>query len=177
MACLSTAGFIVDCKKTIGGIKSFWIGPYATIANAATIDPTTAQITALPSASWETYNMKQHTGNFVEAATVSKENNTIFYTQTLTAQFTLLSAARRLQLDTFSRGRHVIIVQDNNDNYWLMGYKDGAEVATESTETGTGKGDFNGYKITFSAEEATKAYRLADSITGDFDGTIVAPTL
>lgn len=177
MACLSTAGFIVDCKKTIGGIKSFWIGPYATIANAATIDPTTAQITALPSASWETYNMKQHTGNFVEAATVSKENNTIFYTQTLTAQFTILSAARRLQLDTFSRGRHVIIVQDNNDNYWLMGYKDGAEVATESTETGTGKGDFNGYKITFTAEEAHKAYRLADSIVSDFDGTIVAPTL
>lgn len=177
MACLSTAGFIVDCKKTIGGIKSFWIGPYATIANAATIDPTTAQITALPSASWETYNMKQHTGNFVEAATVSKENNTIFYTQTLTAQFTILSAARRLQLDTFSRGRHVIIVQDNNDNYWLMGYKDGAEVATESTETGTGKGDFNGYKITFTAEEANKAYRLADSIVSDFDGTIVAPTL
>lgn len=177
MPCLSTAGFIVDCKKTIGGIKSFWIGPYATIANAATIDPTTAQITALPSASWETYNMKQHTGNFVEAATVSKENNTIFYTQTLTAQFTILSAARRLQLDTFSRGRHVIIVQDNNDNYWLMGYKDGAEVATESTETGTGKGDFNGYKITFTAEEAHKAYRLADSIVSDFDGTIVAPTL
>lgn len=177
MACLSTAGFIVNCKSTIGGIKSFWIGPYATIANAATIDPTTAQITALPAATWETYNMKQHTGNFVEAATVSKENNTIFYTQTLTAQFTILSAPRRLQLDTFSRGRHVIIVQDNNDNYWLMGYKDGAEVATESTETGTGKGDFNGYKITFTAEEANKAYRLADSIVGDFDGTIDAPTI
>ena len=177
MACLSTAGFLVDCKSTIGGIKSFWIGPYATISNAATIDPTTAQITALPAASWETFNMKQHTGNFVEAATISKENNTIFYTQTLTAQFTKLTAARRLQLDTFSRGRHVIIVQDNNDNYWLLGYKDGIEVATESTETGTGKTDFNGYKLTFTAEEAHKAYRLADSIVSDFDGTIVAATL
>jgi hypothetical protein len=58
-----------------------------------------------------------------------------------------------------------------------MGYKDGAEVATESTETGTAKGDVNGYKITFTAEEASKAYRLADSIVSDFDGTIDAPTL
>lgn len=177
MACLATAGFLVDCKRTVGGIKSFWIGPYATISNAATIDPTTEQITALPSATWQTYDMKPHTGNFVEAATISKENNTIFYTQTLTAQFTILSAARRLQLDTFSRGRHVIIVQDNNDNYWLMGYRDGAEVATESTESGTTKTDFNGYKITFTAEEVAKAYRLADSIVSDFDGTIAAPTL
>lgn len=177
MACLATAGFLVDCKNYVGGIKAFWIGPYATITDSATIDPTTEQITALPSATWETYNMKPHTGNFVEAATVSKENNTIFYTQTLTAQFTKLSAARRLQLDTFSRGRHVIIVQDNNDNYWLMGYKDGAEVATESTETGTTKIDFNGYKITFTAEEIHKAYRLADSIVNDFDGTIDSPTL
>jgi hypothetical protein len=58
-----------------------------------------------------------------------------------------------------------------------MGYKDGAEVATESTETGTTKIDFNGYKITFTAEEIHKAYRLADSIVNDFDGTIDAPTL
>jgi hypothetical protein len=177
MSCIATSGFLVDCKTTIGGIKAFWIGPYATISNAATIDPTTQLITALPTATWETYNMKPHVGNFVEAATVSKENNTIFYTQTLTAQFTKLTAARRLQIDTFSRGRHIIIVQDNNDNYWLMGYKDGAEVATESTETGTAKGDVNGYKITFTAEEAAKAYRLADSIVSDFDGTIDAPTL
>jgi hypothetical protein len=95
MSCLATGGFLVDCKNYVGGIKSFWIGPYATITDSATIDPTTEQITALPAATWETYNMKPHTGNFVEAATVSKENNTIFYTQTLTAQFTKLSCTRQ----------------------------------------------------------------------------------
>ena len=41
MSCIATSGFLVDCKTTIGGIKAFWIGPYATISNAATIDPTT----------------------------------------------------------------------------------------------------------------------------------------
>lgn len=177
MSCLATAGFLVDCKNTIGGIKSFWIGSYATIHNNGTIDPTTAQITALPSTSWYEFDMKPHVGNFTEVATVSKENNTIFYTQTLTAQFSSLSAARRLELDTISRGRHCIIVLDNNDNYWLMGYVDGAEVSTESTETGTGKSDFNGYKVTFTAEEKSKAYRISGSITSDFDGTIVAGTL
>ena len=160
MSCLASAGFLVDCKLTIGGIKSFWIGSYVTIHNNGTIDPTTAQITALPSTSWYEFDMKQHTGNFTEVATVSKENNTIFYTQTLTAQFTTLTAARRLQLDTISRGRHCIIVLDNNDNYWLMGYVDGAEVSTESTETGTVKSDFNGYKVTSSSSPCTKAREL-----------------
>jgi hypothetical protein len=177
MACLATNGFLVNCKSTIGGIKALWIGPYATIKGAATIDASTEMVTALPAATWVQFDLKPHSSNFKEEAQVSKENNTIFYLQTILANFHGLSAARRKEVNTFSKGRHAIIVQDNNNNYWLVGYLDGAEVSAETTDTGTAKGDANSYSITFTAEEKNKAYRLTDAIVSDFDGTITAPTL
>jgi hypothetical protein len=177
MSCLATNGFLVNCKTTIGGIKSIWIGPYATIHGAATIDGTSEQVTALPSAAWVQFDLKPHTSNFKEEAQVSKENNTIFYNQTVLANFPGLSAARRKEVNTFSKGRHVLIVRDNNDNYWMVGYLDGAEVSAETTDTGTAKGDANSYSITFTAEEKNKAYRLSDSIVIDFDGTITDPSI
>jgi hypothetical protein len=50
-----------------------------------------------------------------------------------------------------------------------------------TTSTGTAKGDLNGYTITFTAEEANKAYRLESYTSLPFDNyggiTVVLPTI
>jgi hypothetical protein len=51
----------------------------------------------------------------------------------------------------------------------MVGKVDGAEVTAASTSTGTVKGDLNGYTITFTAEEAHKAYRLVSYSATPFD--------
>ena len=123
----------------------------------------------------------KNTGSFTEEAAISIENGTIFYTQTVTATFHKLSAARRKQLNIVAQNRLVVFVQDNNDNIWLVGKVDGAEVTAMSTATGTAKGDLNGYTITFTAEEANKAYRLESFTSIPFDNfapvTVIAPTI
>jgi hypothetical protein len=92
-----------------------------------------------------------------------------------------LSAARRKQLELVGKNRLVVFVQDNNDNIWMIGRMDGAEVTAASTATGTVKGDLNGYTITFTAEEKSKAYRLESFTSIPFDNfssiTVVAPTI
>jgi hypothetical protein len=92
-----------------------------------------------------------------------------------------LTAARRKQLELVAKNRLVVFVQDNNDNIWMVGKADGAEVTAMTTATGVAKGDLNGYTITFTAEEAHKAYRLESFTSTPFDNfasiTVVAPTI
>jgi hypothetical protein len=181
MACELTAGFALDCKDTIGGIKAIYLQQHADFLNGVTADSTTEEIDALPTASIYKYICPKHTGGFTEEVASSVENGTIFYTQTVTATFFKLSAPRRKQLELLGKNRLVVFVQDNNDNIWMVGRMDGAEVTAASTATGVAKGDLNGYTITLTAEEAHKAYRLESFSAVPFDNfgsiTVVAPTI
>lgn len=166
MSCLTTAGFLIGCKEAIGGIKAIYLAPYATFANTATIDATSNLVTALATGSVYEFELPKHTGSFTEEAAISIENGTVFYTQTVVASFHGMSAARSLQLQNIAKGRNVLFVQDNNDNIWMCGYKDGVEVTAFTTQSGTAKGDMSGYNITLTGEEKDKAY-LLDQDPGD----------
>jgi hypothetical protein len=181
MACELTAGFALDCKEGVGGIKAIFLQQLVDFQSGVTVDATSEEIDGLPTASVYQYTLPKHTGSFTEEVQSSVENGTIFYTQTVTATFFKLTAARRKQLELVAKNRLVVFVQDNNDNIWMIGKVDGAEVTAASTATGTAKGDLNGYTITFTAEEAHKAYRLESFSTTPFDNfasiTVVAPTI
>lgn len=181
MACELTAGFALDCKEGVGGIKAIFLQQLVDFQSGVTVDATSEEIDGLPTASVYQYTLPKHTGSFTEEVQSSVENGTIFYTQTVTATFFKLTAARRKQLELVAKNRLVVFVQDNNNNIWMVGKVDGAEVTAASTATGTAKGDLNGYTITFTAEEAHKAYRLESYSTTPFDNfasiTVVAPTI
>ena len=180
MACELTAGFLLDCKDSIGGIKAIYLQNHADFYSGVTIDPNTEEVSALPEEDVYKYMCPKHTGSFTEEVASSVENGTIFYTQTVTATFFKLSAARRKQLELVAKNRLVVFVQDNNDNIWMVGRMDGAEVTAMTTATGTAKGDLNGYTITFVAEEAHKAYRLESFIDNPFDNfdiNVVVPSI
>ena len=169
MACELTAGFNLDCKNTIGGIKAIYLQQHEDFLSGVTIDATSEEVDGLPTKTIYKYICPKHTGSFTEEVASSVENGTIFYTQTITATFFALSAARRKQLELVAKNRLIVFVQDNNDNIWMVGRFDGAEVTAASTATGVAKGDLNGYTITFTAEEKNKAYRLESFTSIPFD--------
>jgi len=169
MACDLTAGFALDCKEGVGGIKAIYLQQLASFKTGVTVDPSTEEISTLPEIDIFQFITPKHTSVFTEEVTSSVENGTIFYTQTVTASFFKLSAARRKQLEIIGKNRLVVFVLDNNNNIWMVGKVDGAEVTAASTTTGTAKGDLNGYTITFTAEEAHKAYRLESFTNEPFD--------
>ena len=181
MACELTAGFTLDCKDGVGGIKAIYLQQLVDFQTGVTVDGTSGEIDGLPTASIYQFTLPKHTGSFTEEVASSVENGTIFYTQTVTATFFQLSAARRKQLEIIAKNRLVVFVLDNNNNIWMVGKVDGAEVTAMSTATGTAKGDLNGYTITFTAEEKNKAYRVESFASVPFDNfgsiTVVAPTI
>ena len=181
MACELSAGFTLDCKSGIGGIKAIYLQQLADFQTGVSVDGTSGEIDGLSTASIYQFTLPKHTGSFTEEVASSVENGTIYYTQTVTATFFELSAARRKQLEIIAKNRLVCFVLDNNNNIWMVGKVDGAEVTAMSTATGVAKGDLNGYTLTLTAEEKNKAYRLESYANNPFDNfntiTVVAPTI
>jgi len=178
ITCMTSAGFQLDCKKGVGGIKSFWLTDLNYFSKGTnTVDGTSEQITALESSlTWYQFDLPRNTGSLTQA--VSVENNAVFYSQTLEATFPYLTPERRKQLEIITRGRHVAIVRGSNDNYWLLGFTDGVEITAQTSQTGVAKGDLNGSTITMLAEEPYSMYRIAEAVvSNDFDGTVVAGSL
>ena len=74
-----------------------------------------------------------------------------------------LDAEDNTEIYELMKGRLSIIIQDNNDNYILMGHTTGAEATGGTVGTGTAKGDLNGYQLQFTAEEAIPAPFVSSS--------------
>ena len=58
-----------------------------------------------------------------------------------------------------------VCVQDYNDNYYMMGLENGADVTGGTVVTGGAKGDFAGYTLTMTAEEKKPANFLDVDLT------------
>ena len=129
----------------------------STVSSGAVANSTSATIL-------KSYEMHKNVGSFTQTLNVSPENGTIFYTQVVSCQFSKEVAADIGGFQDMIKGRLAIVVQDVNDNYFVVGHTRGCEVTAGSVESGTALGDFNGLKYEFTAHEAIAAPFL--TITG-----------
>jgi hypothetical protein len=174
MACDLAAGRAYPCKDAIGGIKAVvWCvlddAKWGAIATGAVADTTAVMIMFR----WE---LSKNSGSFQQNVQSSIENGTVYFEQVLTIQTPKLSAADNDELAEVLKNRLCIVVQDNNDNFHIMGYSTGAEVTGGNFGTGAAKGDLNGYNIVFTAEEKQPAPFAPDlsnsTVRGSLTGAI-----
>jgi len=148
MACnITVSGRSFPCKDKIG-----------TVSNGAISDAASA-ITVYG------FELTKNTGSFQQTVTSSVENGTVFFSQVVELTMPNLVADDNEELYDLLKSRLCVIVQDNNDNYMIMGHTTGAEATGGTIGTGTAKGDLNGYQIQLTAEEAIPAPFLT-TITG-----------
>tara|TARA_R100000353_G_scaffold157194_1_gene116235 strand:+ start:3356 stop:3871 length:516 start_codon:yes stop_codon:yes gene_type:complete len=155
MACtLTINGRAFPCKDKIGGIKRVWIKQF----DADDWGSITAGVIAAASAiEVFGFELTKNSGSFQQTVTASVENGTVFYSQVLELSMPNLVAADNVEIADLLKNRLCVIVQDNNDNYFLMGHTTGAEATGGTVGTGTAKGDLNGYQIQLTAEEVIPA--------------------
>lgn len=160
--CSLTAGFTLDCKDSVGGIKSIHLIDWAKTGFTVSGGEVTA--TTVASGSVFTYELPKATGSMTTTTNVSQENGTVFNQTDVVARLRKLSTAKRNQLKLLAQGRCFAIVRDNNDNYWLCGREYGCDVTAMTAETGTAMGDNVGYNFTLSAIEADAPYKLTAGV-------------
>jgi hypothetical protein len=109
-----------------------------------------------------------------ETLNASIENGSLYYTPEVTFTINKLQVAVRNELRLLARNRLLVIVQDNNNRYWVLGAANGLEATAGTAGSGTAFGDRSGYEMTLTGMEpdpmllivSTTFTPLATQITG-----------
>jgi len=169
MACELTAGIALDCKDAIGGIKAIYVQQYEDFLTGVTIDATTLEVEALPTATLYKVDVRIGSGSLQFEPTTSVENNTIFWTHTISCIVPKMSAAKRKQIELLAKNRLALFVLDSNGSIWMCGKLNGCDMTAGPGGTGTATGDLNGWTLTFTAQDSVQPYRLESYTTNPFD--------
>lgn len=110
------------------------------------------------------YELVKNTGSLTETITTSVENGTVFYAQELSVVLNKLQANTRNEILLLAKNTLLVVVQDANDKYWLLGRVAGLDVTGGTAATGTATGDRNGYTLTFTGNEKELAPEVNSSI-------------
>jgi len=158
MACNLTRSRAEACKDTVAGIKKIYFADFGTLG---TITVTNDEVTDMTGGSSNeltlfTYEVKGN-NSFETTINASRENGTVFYEQALNITLKKLTKEDHKELKLLAAGRPHVFIVDQNDNVFLMGKENGADVSAGTVSTGNALGDFNGYNLTFTAMEKAPA--------------------
>ncbi len=105
----------------------------------------------------EDFVSPKNTSSLTQTVNSSVENGTVFYSQVLSLVCNKPVAADVVEIQNLAKGRLAVVVQDMNDNYFVIGHTRGAEMTGGTIASGTALGDLNGFTLEFTGEEAIPA--------------------
>jgi len=167
MSCEISNGRIEQCKDSVSGLKAIYIinydklnsdsVTYLTAAGQEDVIEAWTPIDDSASMNLFKYELKSTANSFTTSINSSRDNGTTFFTQTLVANLKRQDAVTTRNVKILSYGRPRIVCRTMTDQFFLMGLDQGADVSAGEISTGAALGDFNGYSLTFTAEEELPA--------------------
>ena len=168
MPCDLTTGRLLDCKAEVGGIRSILLYAGDNYSPAYYSDGKFA----LNSGGFITayrYDLPKSTGSISEEILTSSSNGTTFYEDTLVINLHRLDNTMRDELRLIAQSRLRIFILDNNNNQWIMGEINGAELSEGTAATGQSFSDMYGYNLTFKSQEPNPLRACLPFTTKPFD--------
>jgi len=170
MACnTSLVQIIKGCDNNAGGLTKFYIAPAEFVDQTgfgftAGTDTITA-ITMLSGATFTEFQFNKNVANYEEVGTISLENGSTYFAQTVNLTIPRREAAKRAAIQLIASGQRdlQIIVKDGNGLYWFLGYANFANLTATGGGSGTVKGDGSQYTLTFLAEEPAQAFEVEEA--------------
>lgn len=149
MACSQTlSGIVNDCLSNMGGIKAVFLANKADVSALTLTQGKITAITMASSAKFKTYYMRPNTASMTSNAQVSAENGTQYWQTDLAMVFTRMETTKRIEVVAMAQGELCAIVQDANGVYWFLGEDAPLTLSAGDGQTGTARGDRNGYGVT-----------------------------
>ena len=164
MACALTQGYTLDCKDSLGGIKAAWFISHEDVASVTEVEGVVTAITKDSGKVFYKYQLVRNTSSVTENVTASVENGTVFYAQELTIILNKLQANTRNEILLLAKNNLMVVLEDANGKYWLLGKDNGLDLTGGSAASGTAQGDRSGYTLTFSGGEKELAPEVSSSV-------------
>lgn len=169
--CPLTQGFSFECDDSVGGVKqgSILISAFQNIiANTIVAGEVTA-LTQESATSFYRYQVKKNIAGAVTTENHDPLLGTTFEETILSFMLNKLSNTKNVELKLLTSNPVVLIYQDLNDIYHMIGLDFGAEKmgGTNGSQTGVLKGEQNGYQLAFTDQSKNYPYTVeASVITG-----------
>jgi len=160
MACALTAGFTLDCRDSMGGLKEVYLIELANVIGFAEVSGTVTGITKATGKQFYKFEQLPQTASATEEATGSDENGTFFVTQTIELFLNKMQASVRNQIKLLAQNRLVAVAVDRNGKGFLYGQTLGLSYNAGTGGSGTAYGDRNGYGVTLSGAERENAFEV-----------------
>lgn len=164
MACALTQGYTLDCKDSIGGLKTAWLTPWEDLNVVTSALGVVTAITMDTSKVFYKYELVKESSNFAEAVNTNVQNGTVFYAQTLEVILNKLQVNSRNEILLLAKNRLAVIVEDNNGDKWFLGLGYGLDLTGGGSASGTAFGDRSGYTLTFTGNEKELAPKVTATI-------------
>ena len=164
MPCIIVEGVTLDCRQGAGGVDKIYLTEWA---NVASVTSASGSISAIGMNSgkkfWEV-QLEMEVAQFNEDASVSIENGTTFYAQTLTFSVYKMTAKNRNIVRLLTQNRLAVIVKDMDGVFRLAGETRAMHLTASASTTGKASGDKNGYNITLTGKEPLPSNTVASGI-------------
>ena len=165
--CALVTGFDLDCRDSIGGVKSVRL---ANLDAYLALSPTSAAgaITGITAtATFFKYDQLKETSSLTESINGSSQNGTVYFTPEVVIVLSKLDVTKRNEIKVLSQQRLVAIVEGNDGSYWVVGYANGLELNAGTSATGTAFADLSGYSLTLSGLEADTMLSITSAFVAD----------
>lgn len=147
-----TSGYKYKCNKNLGGVKYIYLFPFVKYPRSI-IDITNNVLDLFPAT--EIYKFE-----FIGSANleINQEENDggKFYNQGIS--FDLVNIKDAFEIQKLSKKDYRCIIEDNNGNKRILGLYNGLELNTLTSQSGSGKSDLNGFKLSFKGQEVNEPY-------------------
>lgn len=177
MACDIENGRLEACKDSVSGLDAIYFINYG--INYPTdvtedVDNVISNINGVTTL--YKYELKG-ANSFDQTINSSRDNGTTFFDQTVIAQLKKQDSTTTKTVKLLAYGRPHIVVKTRASQFFIVGLERGADMTAGSINSGTALGDFNGYNLTFMAQENLPANFLdcsdENGLSLVFDGATI----
>jgi len=163
MSCpITLAGITRDCKG-IGGVKEIYISD-RTKVSTLTINGTTEIVTAITmvgGAKFKVYEVRKQIASMTSTATIDDSTGTKFIETMVSVAFGKMTNLKRAEIKALALGDLAVIVKDNANKFWYLGFEHPVTLTEGTASTGTAYGDANQYQVTLQDLSKDFPYEVA----------------
>ena len=180
MACDIAMGRAESCKDSVSGLLAVYLINYGVTAAEITYDATETDMISAITGTTVLYKFELKGENsFDQDIKTDRNTGTTYFEQKLNIKLKKQDIATTKMIKILSYGRPQIVVHTRSNQFFFVGLEQGADVVSGTIGSGTKLGDFNGYSLSFMAEEKVPANFLdcaseAGLLTVFSAGSIVA---
>lgn len=163
MSCFISSGHTLDCRNaSTGGVKALWVLGGAGNSITGITSTQTGGITQIAgTGTFYKYELVKQSSNFTEELQVNEQAQNIVFAPSLVVTLPKLTQILRTKwFDLIKPNDLKIIIEDNNERYWLIGQANGVSISAGSMLIGQNYNDVNGVTFTFTGGEPNPSMEI-----------------